>query len=288
MRNTIEDIFCLRECNEMNRIQQHILDIFKEFKSVCEKYNLRYFAIGGTCIGAVRHQGFIPWDDDLDVAMPYEDYEQFRKIAKTELKSKYKIQDYNEIKSYTKLHLKLYDSNTTLIEKEAIGHTDRYAGIFMDIMPIYGFCSSEETSYKVLKYRAMLLMNIRIRNQLRDENGIIKEAVWILLCPLRTIKPFNYYSKKIEKNLSKYKFGQYNTVIFGWRNYNGRILFPYSYFGDYSLVKFEDTEIRIPINYDKYLKQEFGDYLSIPPKEKRVSVHNIEILDYEKPYTSYI
>ncbi|MBR1604027.1 MAG: LicD family protein [Synergistaceae bacterium] len=69
----------------VRKIQLAELDIFKAFKAICDRHNLRYFAIGGTCIGAIRHKGFVPWDDDMDVAMPYEDYKKFFEIAKTEL-----------------------------------------------------------------------------------------------------------------------------------------------------------------------------------------------------------
>ncbi|MBQ3376643.1 MAG: LicD family protein, partial [Synergistaceae bacterium] len=86
------------------------LDIFKAFKAICEKHNLRYFAIGGTCIGAVRHHGFIPWDDDMDVAMPYEDYVKFFEVAPSELPEKYKF-----IHPTVDGISRIYDEKTTMI-----------------------------------------------------------------------------------------------------------------------------------------------------------------------------
>ena len=90
----------------MNELQKEILKVFKEFQNVCMANNLRYFAIGGTCLGAVRNKGFIPWDDDLDVAMPFEDYEKFRSIANKYIKNPYKLLDFEETQHCRCLFLK--------------------------------------------------------------------------------------------------------------------------------------------------------------------------------------
>ena len=113
------------------------LDILKEFKRICEEHNLRYFAIGGTCLGAVRHQGFIPWDDDIDVAMPYEDYVRFIEIAKPGLRKPYELFDPVDHEVCGCTFLKMHNSNTAFIEKVREAYTDSYFGVFIDIINLF-------------------------------------------------------------------------------------------------------------------------------------------------------
>ena len=96
-------------------VQDICLEIYKEFKSVCDKHNLQYYGIGGTCIGAVRHNGFIPWDDDIDIAMPYHDMCNFIHIANTEMSEEYEIFTPLEHKQFGEMFIKLIKKDTTFI-----------------------------------------------------------------------------------------------------------------------------------------------------------------------------
>ena len=99
-------------------LQEIELDIFKRFKRLCQDYNLRYFAIGGTCIGAIRHNGFIPWDDDIDVAMPLEDYIKLKEIAMRELEYPYSLYTTEKNRHWYAGSMKMQNENTTFIEKD--------------------------------------------------------------------------------------------------------------------------------------------------------------------------
>ena len=96
----------------MNDVQSKILDIFLKVNEICERNNLTYYAIGGTCIGAVRHQGFIPWDDDLDIAVPIEEWDTFWAVMERELPDSYEIYNGNHIKHYRYVFNKIHDANT--------------------------------------------------------------------------------------------------------------------------------------------------------------------------------
>ena len=130
----------------MNEIQKVELNLLKEFVKVCEKNNLRYFMVGGSALGCVRHKGFIPWDDDIDVAMPREDYEKFMKMQ-DELPSYCFIQNYKTDPHYIYNYGKLRDSRTTFIESYYKYHRINH-GVWIDIFPLDGISSKMKPSKK--------------------------------------------------------------------------------------------------------------------------------------------
>ena len=123
----------------------------------------------------------------------------------------------------------------------------------------------------------------------------LSKTAWILNFWRRLVCPFNYYTEKINHLLGKYPFESSDKIIFGWRRLRNKVVFDYDYkcvfdfadFSDYILMPFEDTHIRVPKGYDSYLTSEFGDYLTLPPEEKRVPIHHVGILDFNKSYKSY-
>ena len=121
----------------MNDLQKRLLVIFKAFAEVCEKHNLSYFLNGGSCLGAIRHKGFIPWDDDIDVMMPREDYEKFLTLQKEYEGTPYFIQCWKTDPHYIYGYAKLRDSSTTFIEDNYVNHRINH-GVWIDIFPIDG------------------------------------------------------------------------------------------------------------------------------------------------------
>ena len=122
----------------MNTVQNRILKIMLVVDEICKRNNLTYYAIGGTCIGALRHKGFIPWDDDLDIAVPIEEWDRFWNIMKTELPSEYGIYSGSNIRHYRYIFNKIHDTGTSFIEQSEVKYPDAYKGIFIDVMPIAG------------------------------------------------------------------------------------------------------------------------------------------------------
>ena len=293
----------MNQGNELIRkIQLKELEILKMFQEICKRHNLRYFAIGGTCLGAVRHQGFIPWDDDVDVAMPYEDYVKFLELADSELPNKYGIISPLKIKHCAmEYFFKIHDKTTAFIENDFILYSDRYAGISIDIFPVHGLTDNEHEKKKtLLRARILRNMNRLLRHEMKlltEKLGFVKGFIaYVTGLPLKLFLPFNYFTLKHERMLRKYKFGSYKKIIFPWRkdkrNENGWYtnIFPHDDFKETIELPFEDTTISVPVGYDNYLTMEFGDYMTLPPEDKRnnhMSYDGGGIVDLEKSYKYY-
>lgn len=279
------------------KIQLMEIDILNEFKKICHKYRLRYFAIGGTCLGAIRHKGFIPWDDDIDIVMPYGDYCIFRSIAKNELKKPYALFDPFEHKQCSISFLKVHNINTTFVEQECIAYTDRYTGVFIDIMPMYSLPNNPNDLRKCVKMCNWgLRKNAAVRFSYKEQPSLMGKFLWGITFFKRKTQDFNFYLKQIENELGKYNFDNAQNVLFGFRQipfrhnpaYTYKVVFPKSIFANFLEVPFENTSIRIPYGYDQYLTMDFGNYMQLPPKNKQVSVHPAAIIDLTKSYEDYI
>ena len=146
-------------------LQEEVLKIFKVFAAICEKHRLRYYAAYGTALGAIRHHGFIPWDDDFDVAMPRDDYERFRKMAEEALPARYKYCDWHNTKELSpNVYAKIQDSNRVAvldIEKK-IGRTLPH-GVYIDIFPLDGTPGTRWQRFKWM-LRLHLLRSAYIRD----------------------------------------------------------------------------------------------------------------------------
>lgn len=256
------------------------LEILKEFNRICEKHDLNYFAVGGTLIGTIKYQSFIPWDDDVDLGMPRADYNKFIEIAKKELDDKYFIQSGYDYKNNWVPFTKIRKKNT-LANEESINHIDYPKGIFIDIFPYDNTSSNDSFGFKLKGNIIRITMDTisykwktKKLSQLRRKN----------LCRLFSILPIKWLSK-IQLNLmtnENKKDCKYMT----------------SYCGAYTLFKethlketlipqkkkvFEDMKINVPNDYDRFLTQIYGDYRKDPPKEKRVNHSMLDIsFDLEK------
>lgn len=278
-------------------IQLLEIKILEEVQRLCKKYGLRYFAIGGTCLGAVRHGGFIPWDDDIDIAMPYDDYIKFRKIAKNELKPPYALFDPYEHRHSRIGFYKIHDTTTTFVEQIALPYTDRYTGVFIDVMPIYGLPNREQDALRTARMCSWWLRkNIAMRFSYNELLSNMEKVMWLLTYYERKTKHYSYYLKKIEEECDKFSFDSSEQVLFGFRiipfrekaSYTYKVIFPYSIFSDFLEVPFENTTIRIPYGYQQYLTMDFGNYMRLPPEDKRVTVHPAALIDLNKSYKEYI
>lgn len=271
----------------MNDLQKNILGVFKEFRRVCEENNLRYYAIGGTCLGAIRHNGFIPWDDDLDVAMPFDDYQKFRKKWQTMLRKPYQVLDHEKTQHCEFDFIKMFNGNTTFIEQSVRGMPDRYTGVFIDIMPITGWPDDKDVANRLQKKIIWLRRFDRCARFRMNRASSTKTKVFrAISAPLWMGKPYNHYSLQAEAETSSNAFGTTENVLFPWRD-KGRNVFPYDWFKEPLAVPFEDTTITVPLQYDAYLKKDFGNYMQLPPLEEQRSVHPAAIIDFHKSYREY-
>lgn len=278
---------------KLNDIQHEIIKVFSEFDKVCRNNKLTYFAIGGTCIGAVRHQGFIPWDDDVDVAMYYEDYLKFIDIANKELPYPFELLD-NINSDHVYLGFsKVHNVETSFIEQYEIEYPERYKGIFIDVMPIMG--TPNNCIHRVLYIAKCLLIKKIINIGYKDFNkcGTFRQKInWIFVKPVCKIFRNEFFEKKLITAACKYRIGESEKVFFSWRKpfpkeKFSRAVFPKVYFNDIEEVPFENYMMPVPKNYDAYLKQDFGDYMQFPPIEQQISCHGNSIIDIDKSFAVY-
>lgn len=268
----------------MTKLQERILEIFKCIDEICRENNIRYYAIGGTCLGAVRHNGFIPWDDDMDIAMPRPDFERFFEIAPQKMPAHLKVIAKHDAATYGNFFYKIHDITSTFIESKDENEPSRYKGVYIDVMPLDGLpaCWINRMLH-FLKLRINGKLNyIRIYG-LKPEEA--RNWLWMLIKRGVDQKPYYYYFEKREDLLKKYKFDKSKYSCYGWSRRCRKIMFLVEDFRDYVLIPFESSEMRCPKGYGHFLEIMFGDYMKLPPEEKRNS--HAMFVDLERPYKYY-
>ena len=272
----------------MNAIQEKILDIYKLVGDLCDKHDIPFYAIGGTCIGAVRHKGFIPWDDDLDIAIPIQDFDRFWDVAEKELPEYLNIYTCKNKRKYRYIFGKIHNINTTFIEESEIGYPDAYKGIFVDIMPIASI-PDNPTDKKAFHKKILLYskMNYIRRYPYKGMDTIKKKIIWIMMRPLCLFTKFDFFSEKWLALLRKYPLGSSSLTGYTWWDTNfEKLTFPMEDFAESLELPFEDTIINCPIKYDDYLTRQFGDYMKLPPVDQR-EPHMVNVIDSNLSYEVY-
>ena len=264
-------------------IQKASLCILKDFISACEKLGIMYYVGYGTLLGTIRHKGFIPWDDDVDVCMPRKDYEIFISRGRQFLPDHYFIQTANSEPEFMCSYAKLRDSKTTYIEninrRKKMNH-----GIFIDIFPL-DYLPENELRARLKAYRFTMQ---KTRTQYKMAKGIkepnVKEK--IKKAAIMTLFPSAKSALKGQLKVGKAKPSS-RYVVYQWVRYNMRGVCPVDLFGDGKMMPFEDIDVRVPNDYDTVLKIIYGDYMQLPPPEARTTTHDCFIIDAGTPYEKY-
>jgi len=252
----------------MDKIHIVLLRILKVFHTICEENNLTYFLDSGSLLGAIRHKGFIPWDDDLDVVMPREDYEKFKKIAIDLLPEEYFLQCKDTVPKFKNNMVRIVDRKSTAIaEGKEIEDYKWHMGLFFDIFPMDQ--TNNPKRYRFLKK----FFYYKYKNEVK--RFIIRTIRHIFVFLIRKKNVFKIF-KKI---LSRSKMDNKEYLIYGFEVsylpfYNKKDIYPLR------KILFEDIEVYIPNNYDSVLKKCYGDYMKIPPLENRN--HHFKFVDVNK------
>ena len=276
----------------MNEIQKVELNLLKEFVKVCEKNNLRYFMVGGSALGCVRHKGFIPWDDDIDVAMPREDYEKFMKMQ-DELPSYCFIQNYKTDPHYIYNYGKLRDSRTTFIESYYKYHRINH-GVWIDIFPLDGISSKMKPSKKFAPKLYYFWFNVWMMYLpslfRKPKKGTIIKDLFFNLVALLTcwLNLFHLRNKWVDKLMVNPKFDESVMIANCLGKSPSKEAMPSSFFGKGVKIQFEDIEVNCPSDYDGYFQWLFGDYMKLPPEEQRVGHHYNKGFSLTQGYQDYI
>ncbi|MBO5212800.1 MAG: LicD family protein [Clostridia bacterium] len=264
-------------------LKSKLLEMFKWFHDFCVKNNLKYYMLAGTMLGAARHEGFIPWDDDIDVGMPREDYEKLEQILVGK-QDKYILETPNsDSKDFFYPISKLYDTTTTLIENTKCKIK---RGIYIDIFPLDGMGSTENESkqiYSKVKRKHNLLLTRT--TGIRKGRSFLKNAA--VVCA-RLIPGFILNKKKILKNLSYISktYNYDNSSLCGtfFGAYGFKEIINKDVIGKPTIYKFEGLDVYGVENANEYLTSVYGDWRKLPPKEKRVSHHDFIDCDLSKPF----
>lgn len=264
---------------DIRPLQLRILNVMQVFHDVCVEHGLKYYLWAGTMLGAVRHSGFIPWDDDADVAMPRRDYDELVKHAKEWLPAPMELTCLEYDSKFTGTFAKMVDSSTTVVERydfKSVG------GVFMDIFPLDGMPSNRIVCrLQFMRYRRLCrLAYFCNRNPYKHGHGT---SSWIPLIVQKFHTNYELQSRAI-RLCRKYDYDK--CRIFSGHDGPWRDVMPRSYVGEPVPIEFEGRMFWGVSSPDSYLTHVYGDYMTLPPEEKRRQ-HDFYYLNYDLPYREY-
>lgn len=255
---------------EIKKIQIELLD---NVVGICIKNNLKYYLAGGTLLGAVRHKGFIPWDDDIDILMPRPDYMKLIEILNKEDLNNTKLLSQYTTSDYYYTFAKIVDTRTKVIE-EGVPLIEEL-GVNIDIFPIDGIGSSEKNRdrifKKVLFYRRLLYVKLS-KYSFNSKSLKISIAKTISYFVLKLIS-HKYLLNKIDKLATRFNYEESDYIGCIVSGYGYKEIFSNDIFGVPKQLEFEKKFYNVPNNYDKYLRRLYDNYMQFPPKEKRITHH---------------
>lgn len=256
----------------LEEIKQVELDILKVFHSFCKENNIRYFISHGTLLGAIRYKGFIPWDDDLDVLVPREDYDRLLTIFRDS--ERYRLIAFEKDRNYAFPYAKLCDMSTRKVEGGYINGVE--LGLDIDVFPLDNWDDDLEKAKLEVKHQKQNMFRLGLTklkkpDSLHPAKRFVKGIV-MALCKLRGSA---YYVEKIiqgahkpEQKGSRYMGGK------AWNVYGERDIMPAEIFAETIELEFEGEKFFAPVGYDAFLTSLYGDYLPEPPVEKRKTHHS--------------
>lgn len=252
--------------------KQILISLLKYITEVCLKNDIKYTLIGGSLIGSIRNKGIIPWDDDIDIILLPEDYERLIKVLQKS-NNRYTLLNNSINNEYYYPFCKLTDNRT--IMKEKCQKSINGYGIYLDIFR-YNYISNFTIIrffqyYYIVFLKKLLAASTFDKKIIKEQKNIIKRFknyVSIKIGTQRILRYMDYFYRKTNKKRTKY-------LLSNWPTYGlKKEIQKTNNFENYKIVKFENIDAMITENYDTVLKTTFGDYMKLPPKEKRVSNHS--------------
>jgi len=271
---------------ELRKVQLVQLELLQEVDRICKKCDIQYNIIAGTLLGAVRHGGYIPWDDDADVALLRDEYEKFRAACETELDTtRFYFQDHRNTPGYRWGYGKLRRKETLFL-RENQEHMPYEQGIFIDVFPLDGIGNNYRESIRNFRkvegwYNFLLTRTCGIR---QGRSFVKNLAVRIMRCIPQSMINDSKLLCKVDELCSRqsYKENKYVASLLG--AYGKREIVPKEIIGEPTLCHFEDVEVYGVQQPDHYLSHLYGDWRKLPPVEKQVSHHDYLYLSFDESY----
>lgn len=260
------------KAEELKQLQDMLKSILFEIDKICRKHNIKYFAVAGTLLGAVRHNDIIPWDDDIDIGMLREDYEKFVKVTKEELPEDLFVLDFESYKSVPIYYAKVCKKGTTFTEKE-VARLKYPHCIFVDILVCDRYPVDQkkrEKQMKKVRFQYELFKSKTLWSVSATSNKK-KRIIGNILRPLLHIALFIVPKKAIYKKLIKVSTKYQDLGEHCYFGYKGKVAYPYEFLMPLSKLKFDTVTIPVPKDSKELLTRAFGDYMTPPPVEKRIS-----------------
>ncbi len=274
MSNAIENA----GLKELWKVQLEILDIIDD---ICRKNDIDYSLYAGSLLGAVRHHGYIPWDDDLDICMSRENHDRFVEVWNQEDHPGYILQNKDNTPTFTQSFTKIRKDHTTFLQVD--WERNRYhTGIFVDIFPIdripNGSLNRKQFFWDCMRYQ------LYMREFVPPKGSTLVKTVSGLFLKGTSSKHKTAYRKHFEEKLREYdKHTEWNTVAVE-RTQSFRQILPIDLLDEYTRLEFEGKDYECFAKWDEYLTCKYGDYMKLPPENERIWNHHHLIIDYEHNY----
>lgn len=270
----------------MNELQKTELEILRAFIVVCKKLDLQYYLVCGSALGAVKYGGFIPWDDDVDVALPREDYKIFIDRAQALLPKHYFVQTYRTDPAFPAFYCKIRDSRTTYIEK-SMQYRKINQGVYIDVFPLDGYPEDQREAERLERRKRVLRRRLDCANAFQKGQKPTTRAYFILErlmgCHRRSAK----YAQELDTLVASHPIDS-SSLWCNHGNWQGKKEYaPREQYGDGAEARFEGLTVRIPEDADAYLTQKYGDWRADLPENEKVGHHYFTVCDLTHPYTDY-
>lgn len=266
-----------RELNqkELEQLKSIELNMLNDIHSVCEKNGIKYSLAAGTLLGAVRHGGFIPWDDDIDIMMPRKDYERFLEIGNEQLNKDYEIVTYKKYNGYGMPFAKVMKKNTKMIEINT-RNINAPCGIFIDIFPIDMANANNSERKKTFDTVRYIKRNLLCRSKYAWDKGLVFDTLYKFKGVALNAIPKRLFINKLEKKIYMANMSESVCLI----SYCGDVPFerssyPTEWFKEYIDISFEQFRFKIICGYKELLTLQYGDYMTLPPMEQRKPHHSV-------------
>lgn len=254
----------------LKEAQKLMTEVLKEVHKICEKHNIKYFLDAGTLLGAVRHKGFIPWDDDLDIGMLREDYRKFLDVAKSELPKHLFLQTFDNDKHYDiyQVPCKIRYNNTLFIQKVIAENPNMHNGIYIDILP-YDNLPKSKFVYKVQRTISNNILKSFVRMREMPEKLTLKNKITHAFYKIVVNTLENEGREKLFNKLIKWNDVNSDYMAYGVDTPWDQYIYKKEDFFEVTKLEFEGEYFYAPKNPDAILTQLYGDYMTLPKEEER-------------------